>query len=95
MCLCPTKPCWFIPAKNLLAQLRIESLNLIISGAGTENSRNSNFNEPPIMKIAQHTDRERVVDILWKAFKNNKSVNYIAGEKQKKIRFLMQYAIMY
>jgi len=44
------------------------------------------------MKIAQHSDRERVVDILWKAFKNNKSVNYIAGEKEKKIRFLMQYS---
>src|SRR5690606_14465004 len=47
MCLCPTKPSWFIPAKNLLAPLREESSNLIIPGVGEENSRNSNFNEPP------------------------------------------------
>ena len=44
------------------------------------------------MKNAMPSDREKVVDILWKAFKNNKSVNYIAGEEEKKIRFLMQYS---
>jgi len=44
------------------------------------------------MKIAQHSDRERVVNILWKAFKNNRSVNYIAGEEEKRVRFLMQYS---
>jgi hypothetical protein len=33
-----------------------------------------------------------VVSILLKAFQNNKSVNYIAGKEEAKIRYLMEYS---
>jgi ribosomal protein S18 acetylase RimI-like enzyme len=44
------------------------------------------------MRKATYKDRERVVSILLEAFKNNKSVNYIAGKEEAKIRYLMEYS---
>nr|MBI1231857.1 GNAT family N-acetyltransferase [Cytophagales bacterium] len=44
------------------------------------------------MRKATQKDRTKVVDILLEAFRKNKSVNYIAGDKKKKIRYLMEYS---
>ncbi|WP_158856387.1 GNAT family N-acetyltransferase [Lunatibacter salilacus] len=44
------------------------------------------------MRKATQKDRSKIVDILLKSFRKNKSVNYIAGEKEKKIRYLMEYS---
>ncbi|MDO6437013.1 GNAT family N-acetyltransferase [Cyclobacterium sp. 1_MG-2023] len=44
------------------------------------------------MRKATQNDREKVVTILLKAFKKNKSVNYIAGKEEEKIRYLMEYS---
>lgn len=44
------------------------------------------------MRRATQNDREKVVTILLEAFKKNKSVNYIAGKQEKKIRYLMEYS---
>jgi len=44
---------------------------------------------------AEYTDKELVVDILANAFKNNKSVNYIITQDEKKeqrVRRLMEYS---
>jgi len=45
-----------------------------------------------MIRKANQNDRELVVSILWQAFKENKSVNYIAGKEEKSIRFLMEYS---
>lgn len=44
------------------------------------------------MRKATQNDKEKVVCILLKAFKKNKSVNYIAGKEEEKIRYLMEYS---
>jgi hypothetical protein len=44
------------------------------------------------MRKATYKDRETVVSILLGAFKNNKSVNYIASKEEAKIRYLMEYS---
>lgn len=44
------------------------------------------------MREATQNDREKVVTILLEAFKKNKSVNYIAGKEEDKIRYLMEYS---
>lgn len=44
------------------------------------------------MRKATQNDKQKVVGILLEAFKKNKSVNYIAGEKENKIRYLMEYS---
>ncbi len=46
------------------------------------------------MKKANYSDQDRVVSILFESFKDNKSVQYIAGEKENKIRFLMYYSFI-
>tara|TARA_R110002049_G_scaffold90784_2_gene227267 strand:+ start:1095 stop:1661 length:567 start_codon:yes stop_codon:yes gene_type:complete len=45
-----------------------------------------------LIRKANQNDRELVVSILWQAFKENKSVNYIAGKEEKSIRFLIEYS---
>jgi hypothetical protein len=44
------------------------------------------------MKRATNSDQEKVVSILSQAFKENKSIQYIAGKEERKINFLMQYS---
>lgn len=44
------------------------------------------------MKRATISDQDQVVSILFEAFQDNKSIRYIAGKKENKIRFLMQYS---
>ena len=47
------------------------------------------------MVIAEYTDKNRIVDILTKAFDNNKSVNYIIKQdkrRKQRIRRLMDYS---
>lgn len=44
------------------------------------------------MKKASYSDRDTVVSILSDAFKNNKSVKYIAGNDESKRKFLMLYS---
>ena len=44
------------------------------------------------MRKATQNDREKVVTTLLEAFKKNKSVNYIVGKKENKIRYLMEYS---
>jgi ribosomal protein S18 acetylase RimI-like enzyme len=44
------------------------------------------------MKKANRNDKEKVVAILLEAFKKNKSINYIAGKQEAKIRYLIEYS---
>jgi GNAT superfamily N-acetyltransferase len=44
------------------------------------------------MRKATQNDKEKVVTILLEAFKKNRSVNYIAGEEEAKIRHLIDYS---
>lgn len=44
------------------------------------------------MRKATYQDRESIVSILEQAFQNNRSVNYIAGKEEHKIRYLMEYS---
>ncbi|ERM83059.1 hypothetical protein P872_06185 [Rhodonellum psychrophilum GCM71 = DSM 17998] len=46
------------------------------------------------MKRATKSDQEKVVSILVDAFKDNKSILYIAGKEENKIRFLMSYSFV-
>jgi ribosomal protein S18 acetylase RimI-like enzyme len=46
------------------------------------------------MKRATIKDKEIVINTLYESFKDNKSVQYIAGKKEKNIKYLMYYSFI-